>query len=130
MKTKVYRVTVNAIDNSRKYSIKTIGIACISDKIASINITDIMKNLGLVHEKIRRGKEPVDLLIRIDYPHLHTGETKQVNHVIACKPPPPLDGYCLVPNPDTLLLKQHKFSSSVRRRQWTLLNSGQLRVWV
>ena len=74
MKTKVYRVPVSAIDNSRKYSIKAIGIPCISDEIASINIIDITKHLGLVHEKIRRGKGPVDLLIGIDYAHLHTGE--------------------------------------------------------
>ena len=87
MKTKVYRVPVSAIDNSRKYSIKAIGIPCISDEIASINITDITKNLGLVHEKIRRGKGPVDLLIGIDYAHLHTGEMKQVNHVVARKSP-------------------------------------------
>lgn len=85
MKTNVYRVPVGTIDNSRKYSIKTIGIPCISDKIASIDITDITKNLGLVHGKIRRGKGPVDLLIGIDYAHPHTREMKQVDHVVARK---------------------------------------------
>ena len=87
MRTKVYRVPVSAIDNSRKHSIKAIGIPCITDEIASINITDITKHLGLVNEKIRRGKGPVDLLIGIDYAHLHTGETKQVDHVVARKSP-------------------------------------------
>ncbi len=76
MRTKVYRVPVSAIDNSRKYSIKATGIPCIRNEIASINITDIKKHLGFVNGKIRRGKGPVDLLIGIDYAHLHTGETK------------------------------------------------------
>ncbi len=87
MRTKVYRVPVSAVDNSRKHSIKAIGILCITNEIASINITDITKHLGLVNEKIRRGKGPVDLLIGIDYAHLHTGETKQVDHVVARKSP-------------------------------------------
>ncbi|CAB4039112.1 uncharacterized protein LOC111319232 [Paramuricea clavata] len=87
MRTKVYRVPVSTIDNSRKHSIKAIGIPCISDTIASINTTDITKYLGLVNEKIRRGKGPVDLLIGIDYAHLHTGEMKQADHVVARKSP-------------------------------------------
>lgn len=87
METKVYRVPVSAIGNSRKYSIKAIGIPYISDEIASINITDITKNLGLVHEKIRRGKGSVDLLIGIDYAHLHIGERREVNQVVAGKSP-------------------------------------------
>ena len=87
MKTKMYKVPVSATDNSRKHSIKAIGIPCISDDIASISIAEIAKHLGLVNEKIRRGKGPVDLLIGIDYAHLHTGETKQVDHIVARKSP-------------------------------------------
>ena len=87
LKTKMYRVPVSSIDNSRKHSIKAIGIPCICDEIASINTAEITEHLGLVNEKIRRGKGPVDLLIGIDYAHLHTGEMKQVGHIVARKSP-------------------------------------------
>ena len=85
MKTKMYKVPVSAIDNSKKHSIKAIGIPCISDEIASVNTIEITKHLGLINEKIRRGKGPVDLLIRIDHAHLHTGEMKQVDYIVARK---------------------------------------------
>ena len=91
MKMKIYKVPVSAIDNQRKHSVKAIGIACISEEITSMitsmNTAGITEQLGLTHEKIRRGRGPVDLLIGIDHAHLHTGQTKQVGHLVARKSP-------------------------------------------
>ena len=68
-------------------SIKAIGISCISDEIASVCTIEITKHLGLINEKIRRGKGPVDFLIGIDHAYLHTGEMKQVDYIVARKSP-------------------------------------------
>jgi hypothetical protein len=87
LKTKVYRVPVSAIDNPRKHSVKAIGIPHISEEIVSVNTAGITEQFGLTNEKIRRGKGPVDLLIGIDHAHLHTGQTKQVDHLVARKSP-------------------------------------------
>ena len=87
MKTKMYKVPVSAIDYSKKHSIKAIGIPCISDEITSVNTIEITKHLGLINENIRRGKGPVDLLIGIDHAHLHAGEMKQADYIVARKSP-------------------------------------------
>ena len=87
LRTKVYRVPISAIDNPRKHSVKAIGIPHISEEIVSVNTAGITEHLGLTNEKIRRGKGPVDLLIGIDHAHLHTGQTKQVDHLVARKSP-------------------------------------------
>ena len=38
-------------------------------------------------EKIHRGKGPIDILIEIDHPSMHTGETKQVRDLVARSSP-------------------------------------------
>ena len=69
------------------YSVKAIGIPCISDEIASIQTARITERLGKSNEKFRRGRGPVNLLIGIDHAHMHTGQTKQVNHLVVRKSP-------------------------------------------
>ena len=76
-----------AIDNKTRHSVKAIGIQCISDEIESIQTARITEILGLANENIRRGKGPIDLLIGIDHAHMHTGPTKQVDHLVARKSP-------------------------------------------
>ena len=81
--TKVYKVPVTAIDNQKKHSVRAIGIPCISDEIASIHVARIIERFGLSNEKVWRGKGPVDLLIGIDHANMHTGLTKQMDHLVA-----------------------------------------------
>ena len=76
-----------AIDNKTRHSVKAIGIPCISDEIERIQTARITEILGLANENIRRGKGPIDLLIGIDHAHMHTGPTKQVDHIVARKSP-------------------------------------------
>ena len=64
---------------------KAIGIPHISEDIVSVNTAGITEQLGLTNEKIRCGRGPVDLLIGIDHAHLHTGHTKNVDHLVATK---------------------------------------------
>jgi hypothetical protein len=87
MNTKVYRVPVTAIDNQRRYSVRAIGIPCISDEIASIHTACVIERFGLSNEIVWRGKRPVDLLIGNDHAHMHTGLTKQVDQLVARKSP-------------------------------------------
>ena len=41
--------------------------------------------LGIPNTRFRRGKGHVDLLIDNDYVHMHAGETRQVDHLLARK---------------------------------------------
>ena len=92
--TKVYKVPVTTIDNQKKHSVRATGIPCINDEIASIHVARIIERFGLSNEKVWRGKGPVDLLIGIDHANMHTGLTKQMDHLVARKSP--WDGCSLV----------------------------------
>ena len=83
IRTKEYRVS--SVDNHKKYSIKAIGIPNISDDIASVPTSQITELLGLSNEKIRRGKGPIDILMRIYHGHMHSGQTRQAGEVVAKK---------------------------------------------
>ena len=85
--TKVYKVPVTAIDNQKRHSVRAIGIPCISDQITNIHAARIIERFGLYDEKVWRGKGPVNLLIGIDHANMHTGLTKQVDHLVARKSP-------------------------------------------
>ena len=87
MKTKAFKVHVTSLDNDRKFLIKAIGIPTISDDIVPIKTKEIGGHLGLTKEKLHRGRGPVDLLIGIDNAHMHTGETKQVEHLVTRNSP-------------------------------------------
>ena len=48
---------------------------------------DVAKRLGLSKAKLHRGSGPVDILVGIDHPVLHTGETKEVQNLVARNSP-------------------------------------------
>ena len=75
IRTKVYKVQVSPPDSNKRFVVKAVGIPTISDDIAGIKTKEIAKQLRL-KDKIHRGKGPVDILIGIDHPSMHTGETK------------------------------------------------------
>eukprot|EP00112_Aurelia_sp_Birch-Aquarium-sp1_P026219 Seg9160.1 transcript_id=Seg9160.1/GoldUCD/mRNA.D3Y31 product="hypothetical protein" protein_id=Seg9160.1/GoldUCD/D3Y31 len=84
---KKYTVTVSPINDSKQYFVKAIGIPVISDDIRAVNTARLSEMFGLQTDKFRRGKGPVDLLIGIDYAYMHSGETKQVDHLMARQSP-------------------------------------------
>ncbi|PFX21323.1 hypothetical protein AWC38_SpisGene14199 [Stylophora pistillata] len=87
IKTKVYKVPVSAPDITKMFSIKAIGIPCISEEVAAVQLKPIAKLLGLENERIRRPNSPVDLLIGIDHAQMHTGQTRQTGQLVARKTP-------------------------------------------
>ena len=82
IKTKRYTVAISSVDGNRQYSVKAIGIPVISDDIKSINTSSCSELFGLQGQKFHRGRGHVDLLIGIDHAHMHSGETKQANHLV------------------------------------------------
>ena len=87
MKTKEYRVQVICIDDNKRYTVSAFGIDNISDEIPKVKTSHLPELLGLQNTSFRRGNGHVDLLIGIDQAHMHAGETKEVNHLIARKSP-------------------------------------------
>ena len=76
MKTKGYRVIVNALDDTQKYSVKAIGIPSIGHDITAVYTSKLAGLLCVPKEKIHRGKEQIDVVIGIDHAHIPTGQTK------------------------------------------------------
>ena len=90
MKTKEYKAQLSSIDDSSKSkrsTVKAIGISSISDEIERVKTLHIPELFRLPNVKFRRGKGHVDLLIGIDQAHMHAGETKQVDNLLARKFP-------------------------------------------
>ena len=83
MVTRVYKVQVTSLENRKTFSIKAIGIPCISDDIVDVKTKDIAEVLSLKKDSVYRGKGPVDLLIGIDHTRMHTGETRQARSLVA-----------------------------------------------
>jgi hypothetical protein len=87
IQTKVYKVSVTGIDDKKRYVVRAIGIPCISDEIKGVRSSALAEQFSLPREKIRRGNGHIDLLVGIDHAHLHTGQTREVNHLVARKSP-------------------------------------------
>ena len=85
--TKSYKDPVSGIGDTTKYSIIAIGIPCISEAVKGPSISSIARKLRLPNNQVRRGKGDVDLLIGIGHAHMHAGQTKQVDSLLARKSP-------------------------------------------
>ena len=81
--TKVYRVTVQSLENQSCHTIEAIGIPSVSDEISFVKIDEVIRKFGLSRGDIRRGTGDADLLIGIDQAKLHTGETKEAGNLVA-----------------------------------------------
>ena len=76
----MFKFQVTALDIKRTFSVKAIGIPRIIDHVVDIKTRDIIGVLDLKTKNIHRGKGPVDLLVGIDPPHMHTGEKRTSHH--------------------------------------------------
>ena len=81
--TKVYEVRIRSLENRATHVIKAIGIPSISSNTSLVNYDEICKAFGIRKEKFWRKDGPVDILIGIDNPTLHTGETRQRGDLVA-----------------------------------------------
>ena len=81
--TKVYEVRICSLENRATHVIKAIGIPSISSDTSSVNFDEIAKAFGISKSKFWRKDGPVDILVGIDNPMLHIGETRQQGDLVA-----------------------------------------------
>lgn len=87
MTTKAFKVQVTSLDNQKTFTVKAIGIPCISGNVVDVKTKEIAECLSLKKEDINSGKGPVNRLIGINQAHMHTGETRQAGNLIVRKSP-------------------------------------------
>ena len=86
--TKLFRVRIRSLGNRRDiHTITAVGIPCISIDITEIKLRHLAGFFGLREDEIQRTNGPVDLLIGIDHPKLHTSETREAANLIARQSP-------------------------------------------
>ena len=74
-------------NHSQTYVITTIGLPSISDDIKEVDVTDIAAKLKIDMQDVHRASGIIDLLIGIDHPRLHGGETRETEQFTARKSP-------------------------------------------
>jgi O-acetyl-ADP-ribose deacetylase (regulator of RNase III) len=87
MATKLYRFPIRSLEKQSIHIITAVGIPSISSDISVIQPDDIAETFGFGKEKIRRWNGPVDVLLGIDHPKLHTGETRESGNLVARQSP-------------------------------------------
>ena len=85
--TKVYRVTVQSLEDHSYHTIQAVGIPSLCDEISFVKSGELAKWFGLSRGEIRRGTGDTDLLIGIDQARLHTGETREAENLVASHSP-------------------------------------------
>ncbi|XP_067030552.1 uncharacterized protein [Acropora muricata] len=75
--TKLYTFPVCGNNGRLKQTIRAVGIPQISDETSNPNVKYISSVLGILVNKLHRRAGPVDLLIGVNYPRFHIGETKK-----------------------------------------------------
>ena len=74
--TMLYKVTLCSKDNVTVQSINAIGIPQISDDVTDVDVSIISRKFSVPVEELRRKAGPIDILVGINYPHLHLGKTR------------------------------------------------------
>jgi hypothetical protein len=74
--TKIYKVPVSTHDGKRVQVVQAVGIPHISDDMNHVNLNRISDTFGIPIDQLKRKSGPVELLIGINYPHFHVGETR------------------------------------------------------
>ncbi|XP_028399264.1 uncharacterized protein LOC114522722 [Dendronephthya gigantea] len=83
MSTKMYRFQIRSLENQSIHTIAAVGIPSISGDISGMKLDGIAEAFNLEREKLRRENGPIDVLLGIDQPKLHTGETKEAGNLVA-----------------------------------------------
>ena len=86
--TKLFRVRIRSlVSRNVIHTVTAVGIPCISSDITEIKLSHVAGIFGLREEEIRLKIGPIDLLVGIEHPKLHTGETRETINLIARQPP-------------------------------------------
>ena len=115
LKAKLFRIRVRSLERNSVHTVMAVGIPCISEDISEIKLRDVAKRLGLLKAKLHRGSGPVDILVGIDHPVLHTGETKELQNLVARNSPLGWVIFGISPGSESQVNKVYhvKFSSPV-----------------
>ena len=85
---KLFRVRIRSlVSRNVIHTVTAVGIPCISSDITEIKLSHVAEIFGLGEEEILRRNGPVDVLVGIDHPKLHTGETREAANLIARQSP-------------------------------------------
>lgn len=85
---KLFRVRIRSlVSRNVIHTVTAVGIPCISSDITEIKLSHVAGIFGLREEEIRPRNGPIDLLVGIDHPKLHTGETREAINLIARQSP-------------------------------------------
>ena len=86
--TKLYKVPLLTLENNSVHHVTAIGLPPISDNnVASVDVSQICKRLGLEERKLFRENGPIDILIGINHARMHTGETGKADNVVTRRSP-------------------------------------------
>ena len=86
--TNLFRVRIRSlVSRNVILTVTAVGIPCISSDITEIKLSHVAGIFGLREEEIRLRNGPIDLLVGIDHPKLHTGETREAANLIARQSP-------------------------------------------
>ncbi|KAJ8031913.1 hypothetical protein HOLleu_25277 [Holothuria leucospilota] len=72
---------------AEQLNLKAVGLPCISEELKYMDVDETSKLFGLKPDDVRRGNGSVDILIGIDYAHLHCGDVRQAGHLVARNSP-------------------------------------------
>ena len=87
LNTKLYKVPIYAANGRAIQAIVAVGIPQISHDTTTINVNQLSEMFGLPKNEFHRKPGPIDILIGINYPTFHAGETKVKNGLAVRKSP-------------------------------------------
>ena len=87
LNTKLYKVPIYAANGRAIQTIEAVGIPQISHDTTTINVNQVSEMFGLPKIEFHRKLRPIDILIGINYPTFHAGETNVKNGLAARKSP-------------------------------------------
>ena len=124
---KLYKVPILATNGRATQTIEAMGMPQVSHDTTTINIDQVSEMFGLSKSEVHRKPGPIDILVGINYPNFHTGETKVKDGLVARRSP--LGWVIFGANSQSSSSKQNKFFMSDLPHQWISANSGKPNQW-
>lgn len=85
--TIMYKLTLCTKNKVPVQSIQAVGIPQISDEVTDVNVDIIASKFNVPVSDLKREAGPIDVLVGINYPNLHVGETKVKDGLVLRKGP-------------------------------------------
>ena len=85
--TTVYKIPIGTVDVKPVQTIQAVDIPQISNEVEEVDTTVLASMFGIAAREVGRKAGPIDLLIGINYPCFHVGETKVNASLVARRSP-------------------------------------------